>query len=153
MDIRKIKKLIDLIQESDVSEIEISEGEESVRISRGHSVVTQTVAAPAPAAAPVQLAAPATPASTAAPQAESNGPDLSKAVRSPMVGTFYRSSSPDAAPFVEVGQSVSAGDVICIIEAMKMFNQIEADRSGTITAILVDSGNPVEFDEPLVIIE
>jgi acetyl-CoA carboxylase biotin carboxyl carrier protein len=148
MDIRKIKKLIDLIQESDVAEIEIQEGEESVRISRNSSaapvMVSAPVAAPVPAAAPVidvPAAAPAPATSTA------------NAVKSPMVGTFYRSSSPEAAPFIEVGQTVSEGDVICIIEAMKMFNQIEADRSGTVKAILVDNGNPVEFDEPLVIIE
>jgi acetyl-CoA carboxylase biotin carboxyl carrier protein len=150
MDIRKIKKLIDLIQESDVAEIEIQEGEESVRISRTSStapvMVSAPVAAPAPAATPapvidVPAAAPAPATSTA------------NAVKSPMVGTFYRSSSPESAPFIEVGQTVSEGDVICIIEAMKMFNQIEADRSGTVKAILVDNGNPVEFDEPLVIIE
>ncbi|SFK25548.1 acetyl-CoA carboxylase biotin carboxyl carrier protein [Methylophaga sulfidovorans] len=151
MDIRKIKKLIDLIQESDVSEIEISEGEESVRISRNQHSAAVSYNAPAPA----HYAAPApAPAPAAAPVAEtSNTVNEANAVRSPMVGTFYRSSSPEAAPFVEVGQSVSAGDVICIIEAMKMFNQIEADRSGTVKAILVENGDPVEFDEPLVIIE
>lgn len=153
MDIRKIKKLIDLIQESDVAEIEISEGEESVRISRNSSAVT-TYAAPA---APAQVAAPA-PAPAAAPAEAAPAASESKvndanAVRSPMVGTFYRSSSPEAAAFVEVGQTVAAGDVICIIEAMKMFNQIEADRSGTVTAILVENGHPVEFDEPLIVIE
>ncbi|WP_417542498.1 acetyl-CoA carboxylase biotin carboxyl carrier protein [Methylophaga thalassica] len=149
MDIRKIKKLIDLIQESDVSEIEISEGEESVRISRNHHSAAVSYSAPAPAhyAAPAAAPAPAPVVETAKTVNEAN------AVRSPMVGTFYRSSSPEAAPFVEVGQSVSAGDVICIIEAMKMFNQIEADRSGTVKAILVENGDPVEFDEPLVIIE
>lgn len=151
MDIRKIKKLIDLIQESDVAEIEISEGEESVRISRNSSVVPSYAAPAAPVAMPA--AAPA-----AAPVAEATQPAEAKshdanAVRSPMVGTFYRSSSPEAAAFVEVGQKVAAGDVICIIEAMKMFNQIEADRSGTVTAILVENGHPVEFDEPLIVIE
>jgi acetyl-CoA carboxylase biotin carboxyl carrier protein len=155
MDIRKIKKLIDLIQESDVAEIEISEGEESVRISRTSSVVPNYAApAPAqyavPATTPAPAAAPA-PAAEAAP-AESKANDAN-AVRSPMVGTFYRSSSPEAAAFVEVGQTVAAGDVICIIEAMKMFNQIEADRSGTVTAILVENGHPVEYDEPLIVIE
>lgn len=153
MDIRKIKKLIDLIQESDVAEIEISEGEESVRISR-HSTVApvshQIAAAPAQIAVPAPVAAPV----AAAPEEPAaSGTNLANAVRSPMVGTFYRSSSPEAPPFVEIGQSVNAGDVICIIEAMKMFNQIEADRSGTVTAILVDNGHPVEYDEPLVIIE
>ena len=143
MDIRKIKKLIDLIQESDVAEIEISEGEESVRISRNGT------AAPVSYAAPAQISAPA--AAPAAPAAEKVSD--ANAVRSPMVGTFYRSSSPEAAAFVEVGQNVAAGDVICIIEAMKMFNQIEADRSGTVKAILVENGHPVEFDEPLIVIE
>lgn len=154
MDIRKIKKLIDLIQESDVAEIEISEGEESVRISRNSS-------APAYAPAPAQFSAPAAAApapAPAEPAAESPAASDSQineanAVRSPMVGTFYRSSSPEAPAFVEVGQSVNAGDAICIIEAMKMFNQIEADRSGTVTAILVENGHPVEFDEPLIVIE
>lgn len=153
MDIRKIKKLIDLIQESDVAEIEIKEGEESVRISRASATAPMMMAspamqqyAPAPmAAAPVAAAA----ADIEAPAAA----NLDKAVKSPMVGTFYRSSSPESASFVEVGQSVAAGDVICIIEAMKMFNQIESDRSGTVKAILVENGNPVEFGEPLVIIE
>jgi acetyl-CoA carboxylase biotin carboxyl carrier protein len=155
MDIRKIKKLIDLIQESDVAEIEIAEGEESVRISRNSSVpAAQYAPAPAQYAAPAAPAAPA-PAAEAAAEAPAsdNKVNEANAVRSPMVGTFYRSSSPEAAAFVEVGQSVAAGDVICIIEAMKMFNQIEADRSGTVTAILVENGHPVEFDEPLVVIE
>lgn len=155
MDIRKIKKLIDLIQESDVAEIEIAEGEESVRISRNS-------AAPAYAPAPAQVSAPAPAAPAPAPAAETAAEasaaseaqaNEANAVRSPMVGTFYRSSSPEAPAFVEVGQSVTAGDVICIIEAMKMFNQIEADRSGTVTAILVENGHPVEFDEPLIVIE
>jgi len=146
MDIRKIKKLIDLIQESDIAEIEIHEGEESVRIGRNSS------------AAPVMMAAPVMPAVAAtapAPVVETDpaGPSTANAVKSPMVGTFYRSSSPEAPSFIEVGQTVAAGDVICIIEAMKMFNQIEADRSGTVKAILVENGHPVEFDEPLVIIE
>jgi acetyl-CoA carboxylase biotin carboxyl carrier protein len=152
MDIRKIKKLIDLIQESDVAEIEISEGEESVRISRNSSATVQyapqpqqyQVAAPAPVAAAAPAAAPA----AEAPAANNDA----NAIRSPMVGTFYRSSSPEVAAFVEVGQQVSAGDVICIIEAMKMFNQIEADRSGTVKAILVEDGHPVEYDEPLIVI-
>ncbi len=150
MDIRKIKKLIDLIQESDVAEIEISEGEESVRISRNSSVVPSYAAPAAPAPVAMSAAAPAP--APPAPAAESK-PNDANAVRSPMVGTFYRSSSPEAAAFVEVGQKVAAGDVICIIEAMKMFNQIEADRSGTVTAILVENGHPVEFDEPLIVIE
>ena len=156
MDIRKIKKLIDLIQESDVAEIEISEGEESVRISRASTVQPQQqyFAAPQPASA-----APSTPsfaseaATTAAAAAATKTSNEANAVRSPMVGTFYRSPSPEAASFVEVGQQVSAGDIICIIEAMKMFNQIEADRSGTVKAILVEDGHPVEYDEPLIVIE
>lgn len=152
MDIRKIKKLIDLIQESDVAEIEIKEGEESVRISRASATAPIMMAspsmqhyAPAPAAVPA-----ASVATIEAPAAVAN---FDQAVKSPMVGTFYRSSSPDSASFVEVGQSVATGDVICIIEAMKMFNQIESDRSGIVKAILVENGNPVEFGEPLVIIE
>jgi len=151
MDIRKIKKLIDLIQESDVAEIEIQEGEESVRISR-NSTTPVMMAAPAMQAAPAAVAA--TPVAAApAVEATPAGPNLANAVKSPMVGTFYRSSSPEAPAFIEVGQTVAEGDVICIIEAMKMFNQIEADRSGTVKSILVESGHPVEFDEPLVIIE
>ncbi len=147
MDIRKIKKLIDLIQESDVAEIEIQEGEESVRISRNSSNT-----------APMVMAAPAMPAPIAAPAAQIEATptpanNTTNAVKSPMVGTFYRSSSPEAAPLAEVGQTVAEGDVICIIEAMKMFNQIESDRSGVIKAILVENGHPVEFDEPLIIIE
>lgn len=150
MDIRKIKKLIDLIQESDVAEIEIAEGEESVRISRNSSAPAY---APAPAQVSVPAPAPAAEPAAEAPAASDSQVNEANAVRSPMVGTFYRSSSPEAPAFVEVGQSVAAGDVICIIEAMKMFNQIEADRSGTVTAILVENGHPVEFDEPLIVIE
>ena len=153
MDIRKIKKLIDLIQESDVSEIEISEGEESVRISRNQHSAAISYSTPAPTHYAAPAPASAAPAAAPAVAETSSAVNEANAVRSPMVGTFYRSSSPEAAPFVEVGQSVSAGDVICIIEAMKMFNQIEADRSGTVKAILVENGDPVEFDEPLVIIE
>ena len=157
MDIRKIKKLIDLIQESDVAEIEISEGEESVRISRNSSSAPVHYApqpqsyhapAPAPAAAPAASGASVEADNKAAQKASNEA----NAIRSPMVGTFYRSSSPEAAAFVEVGQQVNAGDVICIIEAMKMFNQIEADRSGTVKAILVEDGHPVEYDEPLIVI-
>jgi acetyl-CoA carboxylase biotin carboxyl carrier protein len=153
MDIRKIKKLIDLIQESDVAEIEIQEGEESVRISRNSSNAAQMVmAAPAmPVAAPAALAPAAPTAEVEASPTPAN--NTNNAVKSPMVGTFYRSSSPEAAPFAEIGQTVAEGDVICIIEAMKMFNQIESDRSGVIKAILVENGHPVEFDEPLIIIE
>ncbi|MDC5825086.1 acetyl-CoA carboxylase biotin carboxyl carrier protein [Vibrio europaeus] len=142
MDIRKIKKLIELVEESGIAELEISEGEESVRISRNGAAAPvapiQYAAAPAPVAAP-EAAAPATP--------------TGHQVLSPMVGTFYRSPSPDAKSFVEVGQTVSAGDTLCIVEAMKMMNQIEADKSGVVTAILVEDGQPVEFDQPLVVIE
>lgn len=149
MDIRKIKKLIDLIKESGIAEIEIHEGEESVRISSASSIAPVVMPAPAIAAPAIVPTTTAAPVETAAPETNNH----ENAVKSPMVGTFYRSSSPEAGTFVEVGQSVSAGDVICIIEAMKMFNQIEADRSGTVKAILVENGHPVEFDEPLIIIE
>ncbi|OZB37500.1 MAG: acetyl-CoA carboxylase, biotin carboxyl carrier protein [Halothiobacillus sp. 14-56-357] len=150
MDIRKIKKLIELLEESGIAEIEIREGEESVRISRGQiaqatpvqytvpSVSVPTVAS-APAPDSQQVAAPAQAAGTP--------------IKSPMVGTFYRSASPTAKPFVEVGSIVKSGDTLCVIEAMKMFNQIEAETSGTITAILVENGQPVEYDQPLFIIE
>lgn len=153
MDIRKIKKLIDLIQESDVSEIEISEGEESVRISRGNTASQpQYYAPPVAAPAPAAPSAPSFANQEAENKAAQTASNEANALRSPMVGTFYRSSSPESASFVEVGQQVNEGDVVCIIEAMKMFNQIEADRSGTVKAILVDDGHPVEFDEPLIVI-
>ncbi len=143
MDIRKVKKLIELLEESDINEIEIKEGEESVRISRGAAPVMTAMApaqmSAAPAAAPVAAA----PAPVAAPVA-------TNAILSPMVGTFYRSPSPSAPKFVQVGQSVKIGDVICIVEAMKMMNQIEADRAGVVEAILVEDGQPVEFDQPLI---
>ena len=146
MDIRKVKKLIELLEESNINEIEIKEGEESVRISRGGSIVAAP-AAPAPVAA-APAAAPATaPAVEAAPAAPTG-----HTVNSPMVGTFYRSPAPSAPAFIEVGKTVKAGDVICIVEAMKMMNQIEADKSGVIEAILVEDGQPVEFDQPLVVI-
>ncbi|MBD9423773.1 acetyl-CoA carboxylase biotin carboxyl carrier protein [Pseudomonas sp. PDM15] len=149
MDIRKVKKLIELLEESGIDELEIREGEESVRISR-HSkqpaYAPQPVyaAAPAPVAAPVAAAAPA--AADAAPAAAKlNG----HVVRSPMVGTFYRAASPTSANFAEVGQSVKKGDILCIVEAMKMMNHIEAEASGVIESILVDNGQPVEYDQPL----
>ncbi|MBL0513049.1 Biotin carboxyl carrier protein of acetyl-CoA carboxylase [compost metagenome] len=153
MDIRKIKKLIELVEESGIAELEISEGEESVRISRNFSgqvsVAPQMMMQPAQvqqAAAPVAAAAPAAaPAADAAPSGH--------LMRSPMVGSFYRSSSPEAKPFVEVGQHVNVGDTLCIVEAMKMMNQIESDKAGVIKAILVENGQAVEFDEPLFIIE
>ena len=149
MDIRKVKKLIELLEESDVAEIEIHEGEESVRISRGSTAVVAPIAAPvaaAPMAAPATAAAP-----VAAPAAE---PEVQgHAVRSPMVGTFYSAPSPEASAFVKEGDTVSAGQTLCIIEAMKILNQIESDKAGKITKILVENGQPVEFDQPLFIIE
>ena len=155
MDIRKIKKLIELVEESGIAELEISEGEESVRISRNGTAPAaapvQYAAAPAPVAAPAPTAAPAP---AAAPEAaEAPAAVTGHQVLSPMVGTFYSAPSPDAKPFVKVGQQVNAGDTLCIVEAMKMMNQIEADKSGVITAILVEDGQPVEFDQALVIIE
>ena len=151
MDIRKVKKLIELLEESDVAEIEIHEGEESVRISRTSSVAAPMVAA---AAAPLAAAAP-TPATPSAPAAEA--PAATKepeghVIRSPMVGTFYRAPSPGAKPFVVEGQSVSSGETLCIIEAMKILNQIESDKSGKIVEILVENGQPVEYNEPLFVI-
>lgn len=152
MDIRKIKKLIEMLEESNLAELEIKEGEGSVRISRtpsgGVYVQPQAPAYVAPPAAPAPAPAAAAPAAApaeAAPQAPAD-----HVIRSPMVGTFYRSPSPGAAAFVEVGSQVKAGDVVCIIEAMKMMNQIQADKSGVISAIHVGDGEPVEFDQPLV---
>lgn len=151
MDIRKIKKLIELLEDSDVSEIEIVEGEESVRIARSSGVVMAPMAAPA--AAPAAYApAPAAPAAPAAAAADDLMPP-GTIMESPMVGTFYRSSSPTAKYFVEVGQSVNKGDTVCIIEAMKIMNQIEAEISGTVRAILVEDGQPVEYGEPLIVID
>jgi acetyl-CoA carboxylase biotin carboxyl carrier protein len=153
MDIRKVKKLIELLEESNVAEIEIKEGEESVRISRNYpnaSIQPHHYVAQAPAPQPAPPVATA-PAAAVAPTA--NAPMYKgQPVKSPMVGTFYRSPSPSSPSFVEVGKQVKAGDVICIIEAMKMMNQIEADRAGVIEAILVEDGQPVEYDQPLVII-
>jgi len=149
MDIRKVKKLIELLETSDIAEIEIKEGEEAVRISRNSSVTT-TVSAPAAAPVATPAPSPAAPAASEekpAPQATSG-----HVVSSPMVGTFYRSPSPSSPPFVEVGTHVKAGDVVCIVEAMKMMNQIEAEKAGIIEAILVKDGEPVEFDQPLVTI-
>lgn len=157
MDIRKIKKLIELLEESNVEELEIKEGEESVRISRGSAnvVVQPAPAAYAPPVAPAAAPVPAAPVAPANPS--SDGTSTTKehnghAVNSPMVGTFYRSPSPTSPAFVEVGKTVKAGDPICIIEAMKMMNQIEADKSGVIEAILIEDGEPVEFDQALVVI-
>jgi acetyl-CoA carboxylase biotin carboxyl carrier protein len=149
MDIRKVKKLIELLESSDIAEIEIKEGEEAVRISRNSTIVPQQYyqqpmpVAPAPAPAPVAAAADEKPAPAAT---------MGKVIQSPMVGTFYRSPSPSSPVFVEVGSHVKAGDVVCIVEAMKMMNQIEADHSGVVEAILVQDGEPVEFDQPLITI-
>ncbi|MDG2949798.1 acetyl-CoA carboxylase biotin carboxyl carrier protein [Exercitatus varius] len=154
MDIRKIKKLIELVEESGIMELEISEGEESVRISRG-SAASSSVQYTVPAAAPAPVAAPVAASATApAAVAPAAAPELSgHVIRSPMVGTFYRSPSPEAKAFVEVGQSVKVGDALCIVEAMKMMNRIEADKAGVVKAILVNDGDAVEFDEPLIVIE
>lgn len=155
MDIDKIKKLIELVEKSGISELEISEGEESVRISRAtvapaYPPMQQAWTLPAPQTALSDaIAPPATPVMEAPETSEIKG----HVVRSPMVGTFYRTPSPDAKAFCEVGQKVSVGDTLCIVEAMKMMNQIEADKAGVVKTILIESGQPVEFDEPLVIIE
>ena len=152
MDLRKLKKLIDLVQESGIAELEITEGEEKVRIARGGAVsVTPLPAGAAPvgagAAAPVGGAAPAPLAAEPPPGVEGH------VLKSPMVGTFYRAPSPDAKPFIEVGGAVKEGETICVIEAMKLMNEIEADASGTIKAILVENGQPVEYGQPLFVIE
>lgn len=149
MDIRKVKKLIELLEESGIDELEIKEGEESVRISRhskqpAYAPQPMYAPAPAPVAAPVAAAAPGAEAASAA------APKLNGTVaRSPMVGTFYRAASPTSANFVEVGQTVKKGDILCIVEAMKMMNHIEAEASGVIESILVENGQPVEYDQPL----
>jgi acetyl-CoA carboxylase biotin carboxyl carrier protein len=155
VDIRKVKKLIELLEESGISEIEISEGEESVRISRypkPGTVSVQTIAAPAPAAAaapPAALPANGDGVLPAAPPASARG----QQVTAPMVGTFYSGPAPGAKPFVEIGTEVKAGDTLCVIEAMKMMNQIESEISGTVVSILVENGSPVEFGQALFIIE
>jgi acetyl-CoA carboxylase biotin carboxyl carrier protein len=155
MDLRKLKKLIDLVQESGIAELEITEGEERVRIARGGAVSVTPPAAPAAAAplpaGPASAAAPAT-AGPGAPAAAQAPADEGHVVKSPMVGTFYRAPSPDAKPFVEVGGAVKEGDTICVIEAMKLMNEIEADAAGTIKAILVENGQPVEYGQALFII-
>ncbi|MCX8958595.1 acetyl-CoA carboxylase biotin carboxyl carrier protein [Erwinia psidii] len=158
MDIRKIKKLIELVEESGIAELEISEGEESVRISRspantGYPMMQQAYAAPMMQQQQPALATAVAPATTPAMEAPAAAEISGHIVRSPMVGTFYRTPSPDAKAFVEVGQKVNAGDTLCIVEAMKMMNQIEADKSGVVKAILLESGQPVQFDDALVVIE
>jgi acetyl-CoA carboxylase biotin carboxyl carrier protein len=156
VDLRKVKTLIDLVQQSGIAELEITEGEEKVRISRGTGAAQQAapvtyVAAPPSVAGPVPVpaaaGAPAAPAESEAPAAPEG-----HVIRSPMVGTFYRSSAPGAKAFVDVGQAVKAGDTLCIIEAMKLLNEIEADQDGTVKAILVENGQPVEYGEPLFIL-
>lgn len=153
MDIRKVKKLIELLEESNIDEIEIKEGEESIRISRNSAAAAAAGPALAAAAAPVAAAAPAPVAVAATAAAEDTAPALTgHIIKSPMVGTYYQAPSPGSPNFIEVGQHVKVGDVICIIEAMKMMNQIEADKAGVIEAILAEDGQPVEFDQPLVTI-
>jgi acetyl-CoA carboxylase biotin carboxyl carrier protein len=148
MDIRKVKKLIELLEESDIAEIEIHEGEESVRISRASSLAAPMFAAPPgiqPAAMPAAAPAVAEPAAPREPEGH--------IIRSPMVGTFYRAPSPGAKPFVSEGQPVTNGETLCIIEAMKILNQIESDKSGKVIEILVENGQPVEYNQPLMVID
>jgi acetyl-CoA carboxylase biotin carboxyl carrier protein len=153
MDIRKVKKLIELLDESGIAEIEITEGEESVRISR-YAQNAQTVVAAAPAPAPAMAAAPASPPTAAKETATPAEPEETGfQVTAPMVGTFYASSSPGAAPYVQVGDRVNEGDTLCIIEAMKMMNQIEADVSGVIKSIRIQNGEPVEYGQTLFVID
>ena len=155
MDLRKLKTLIDLVQNSGISELEISEGEEKIRIAKHMTVAPTTTMVSMPMGAPASM-----PAAHAVPPAPTSAPVAAEApaepaghqVRAPMVGTFYRSGSPGASAFIEVGQSVKKGDTLCIIEAMKLMNEIESDADGVIKAILIENGQPVEFDQPLFII-
>jgi acetyl-CoA carboxylase biotin carboxyl carrier protein len=152
MDLRKLKKLIDLVQESGIAELEITEGEEKVRINRGGATVQPAagpaLAVPAPVAAAAAVQTPAEKAAADQAAAEAAG----HLIKAPMVGTFYRSASPGAKPFVEIGQTVAEGDTVCIIEAMKLLNEIEADKAGVVKAVLVENGQPVEYGQPLVVI-
>ncbi|WP_434779464.1 acetyl-CoA carboxylase biotin carboxyl carrier protein [Neisseria sp. Ec49-e6-T10] len=150
MDLRKLKKLIDLVEDSGIAELEITEGEEKVRITR--STAVQMVAAPAAQIVTPQVQQ-AVNVSGVPESTGGSGVDLSKAMKSPMVGTFYRAPSPTSAPFAEVGQTVNVGDTLCIIEAMKLMNEIESEKSGVIKQILIADGQPVEYGEPLFIIE
>jgi|SRR5690554_6877432 len=150
MDLRKLKKLIDLVQESGISELEVTEGEEKVRIAK-HLPGSQTVSY-VTGAAPAPVAAPAAPAASAPAAEPADALPPGHVVKSPMVGTFYRAPSPGAKPFVDIGQSVSVGDRLCLIEAMKLMNDIEADVDGVVKAILVENGQPVEYGQPLFII-
>lgn len=152
MDLRKLKKLIDLVEESGIAEIEVTEGEEKVRITRTTAQPQALYAAPTHQFAPAPTAAPAAPVATPL-AAASPAVDLSNAQSSPMVGTFYRAPGPASPFFVEVGQSVKVGDTLCIIEAMKLMNEIESEKSGVVKAILIENGQPVEYGEPLFIIE
>jgi acetyl-CoA carboxylase biotin carboxyl carrier protein len=149
MDLRKLKTLIELVEGSGIAELEISEGEERVRITRTVAAAPQQTYAPAPQ--PVAAAVAPQPAAPAAEPAKPAAPE-GHVVKSPMVGTFYRSASPGAKPFVDVGQSVNSGDTLCIIEAMKLLNEIDADQAGVVKAILVENGQPVEFGQPLFVI-
>ena len=151
MDLRKLKKLIDLVEESGIAEIEVTEGEDKVRVTRTYAAPAATYAAPAPTYAAPAAAAPV--AATIASEAAAPVVAAANALKSPMVGTFYRSASPTSAAFVEEGQTVKVGDTLCIIEAMKLMNEIEADRAGVVKKILISDGQPVEYGEPLFIIE
>lgn len=162
MDLRKIKTLIELVEHSGIAELEVKEGEESVRISRNGAApmampMPQYLAAPPMAAMPAQPTAPTAPAqaptSAPAPAPATSASSKHHIVRAPMVGTFYRASAPGAKPFADVGQTVKQGQTLCIIEAMKMLNQIEADASGVITEVLIENGQPVEFDQPMFAID
>src|SRR5436190_18948276 len=153
MDLRKLKKLIDLVQESGIAELEITEGEEKVKIVKGGAVSVSAAPLPAPAAPPPLAATPAAAAAAAAASAaDAAAGQEGHVVKAPMVGTFYRTPSPDAKAFVEVGQTVKEGQTICIIEAMKLMNEIEADASGVVKAILVENGQPIEYGQPLFIL-
>lgn len=152
MEIKKIKELIELLNDTDITEFELNEGEESVKISKpGPHMVAAPVAPVAVAAAPVAAPAAVAPVAEAAPVAAEA--TLGRTINSPMVGTFYSSPSPDADPFIKVGQKVKIGDAVCIVEAMKMFNKIESDIEGTVTRVLLNDGEPVEFDQPLFEVE
>ncbi len=151
MDLRKLKKLIDLVEESGIAEIEVTEGEDKVRVTRTYAAPAATYAAPAPTYAAPAAAAPV--AAAVASEAAAPVVAAANALKSPMVGTFYRSASPTSAAFVEEGQIVKVGDTLCIIEAMKLMNEIEADRAGVVKKILISDGQPVEYGEPLFIIE
>jgi acetyl-CoA carboxylase biotin carboxyl carrier protein len=147
MDLRKLKKLIDLVEESGITELEVTEGEEKVRIAKQGAQTMSMVSAAIPVAAPAPVAA--APAPTAPAEAAPKG----QVVKAPMVGTFYRASAPGAKAYVDIGQTVAIGDTLCVIEAMKLMNEIESDCAGTVTAILVENGQPVEYGEPLFVIE